>query len=123
MYAVVEAGGKQYQLESGRFVDVEMIPGEPSASYVFERVLMIVDGDKSLVGKPVVEGARVTGRIISHVRGPRLVVFKYRAKKGTRKRSGHRQGYTRLFVESIAVADNVLSQATDKKAAEKASSN
>ena len=115
MYAVVEAGGRQYELTTGRFVEVEMIPGEPEQSYVFDRVLMLVDGDKSVVGKPVIEGARVTGRIIGHVKGPKLIVFKYRPKKGTRKRTGHRQGYTRVFIESIEMADQVLSKAVDTK--------
>jgi large subunit ribosomal protein L21 len=114
MYAVVEAGGRQYQLTSGRYIDVEMVPGEPQTDFVFDRVLMIVDGDKSMVGKPLVDGAKVTGKIITHGKGPKLVVYKYRPKKGTRKRTGHRQGYTRIYIDSIRVNDKVLSEVKDQ---------
>ena len=114
MYAVVEAGGRQYQLTSGRYVDVEMVPGESQNDFVFDRVLMIVDGEKSMVGKPVLEGAQVHGKIIGHGRGQKLVVYKYRAKKGTRKRTGHKQGYTRIFIDSIKLNEKILSEAKDE---------
>jgi large subunit ribosomal protein L21 len=113
MYAVVEAGGRQYQLSSGRFVDVDMVAGEPESEFVFDRVLMIVNGDQSMVGKPLVKGAKVVGKIISHGRGSKIIVYKYRAKKGTRKRTGHRQGFTRIFIDSIKVDDKVLSETKD----------
>ena len=114
MYAVVEAGGRQYQLTSGRYIDVDMVPGEPESEFIFERVLMIVDGDQSMVGAPLVEGAKVKGKIISHGRGAKMVVYKYRAKKGTRKRTGHRQGFTRIWINSISVKDKVLSESKDQ---------
>ena len=114
MYAVVEAGGRQYQLTSGRYIDVEMVSGEPESDFVFDRVLMIVDGEQSTFGAPLVKGAKVTGKIISHGRGPKLVVYKYRSKKGTRKRTGHRQGYTRIFIDAIRLDDKVLSEAKDQ---------
>lgn len=114
MYAVVEAGGRQYQLSSGRYVDVDMVSGEPESEFVFDRVLMIVNGDQSMVGKPLVSGAKVKGKIISHGRGSKLVVYKYRAKKGTRKRTGHRQGFTRIFIDSISLNDKVLSESKDQ---------
>ena len=114
MYAVVEAGGRQYQLTSGRYVDVDMVAGEPQSEFVFERVLMIVNGDESHVGKPLVEGAKVKGKIISHGKSPKIIVYKYRAKKGTRKRTGHRQGYTRIYIDSISLKDKVLSEAKDQ---------
>lgn len=114
MYAVVEAGGRQYQLTSGRFVDVDMVAGEPQTEFVFDRVLMIVDGDQSVIGKPVVDGAKVTGKIIAHGRTAKIVVYKYRPKKGTRKRTGHRQGYTRIYIDSIKLNDKVLSEVKDE---------
>jgi large subunit ribosomal protein L21 len=121
MYAVVEAGGRQYQLSSGRYIDVDMVSGEPQSEFVFDKVLMIVNGDQSMVGKPMVEGAKVKGKIISHGRTAKVVVYKYRAKKGTRKRTGHRQGFTRIFIDSISVNDKVLSEQKDPgKAAVKA---
>ncbi len=114
MYAVVEAGGRQYQLESGRYVDVELVSAEPDQEFVFDKVLAIVNGKDSTIGAPFVDGAKVTGKIISHGKGPKLVVYKYRPKKGTRKRTGHRQGYTRIFINSIKLNDKVVSEATDK---------
>jgi large subunit ribosomal protein L21 len=114
MYAVVEAGGRQYQLTSGRYIDVELVAGEAQSEFVFDKVLMIVDGDKSMVGKPIVDGAKVTGKIISHGKGQKLVVYKYRPKKGTRKRTGHRQGFTRIYIDSIKVGDKVLSEKKDE---------
>lgn len=113
MYAVVEAGGRQFELESGRYIDMDMVSAEPDQEFVFDKVLMIVDGEKSMVGKPYIDGAKVTGKVISHVRGPKLVVYKYRPKKGTRKRTGHRQGFTRVFINAIAVQDKVLAQSDD----------
>jgi large subunit ribosomal protein L21 len=113
MYAVVEAGGRQYQLTSGRFIDVEMVSGEPEQEFVFDRVLMIVNGNDSMIGKPLVEGAKVSGRIVSHGRDKKIVVYKYRAKKGTRKRTGHRQHFTRIYIDAIKVNDKVLSEAKD----------
>ncbi len=114
MYAVVEAGGRQYQLESGRYVDVELVSAEPDQEFVFDKVLAIVNGKDSTIGAPFVDGAKVTGKIIAHGKGPKLVVYKYRPKKGTRKRTGHRQGYTRIFINSIKLNDKVVSEATDK---------
>jgi large subunit ribosomal protein L21 len=114
MYAVVEAGGRQYQLTSGRYVDVDMVAGEPQSEFVFDKVVMIVNGDQSMVGKPLVAGAKVTGKIISHGRGSKIVVYKYRPKKGTRKRTGHRQGFTRIFIDAIKLNDKVLSESKDQ---------
>lgn len=121
MYAVVEAGGRQYQLESGRYVDVELVSAEPDQEFVFDKVLAIVNGKDSTIGAPFVDGAKVTGKVIAHGKGPKLIVYKYRPKKGTRKRTGHRQGYTRIFISSIKLNDKVVSEATDKgKSAPKA---
>lgn len=113
MYAVVEAGGRQVELTAGKYVDIDMVSGESDQKFVFEKVLMIVDGDKSIVGKPFIEGATVTGRVIDHVKDKKIIVYKYRPKKGTRKRTGHRQHHTRIFVSSIEVKDKVLSEAKD----------
>lgn len=111
MYAIVESSGRQYQLEAGRFVDIDLIAVEPSQEYVFEKVLMIVNGKDSTVGQPYVAGALVKGRVLAHDRSGKVIVYKQRPKKGTRKKQGHRQGYTRVFVESIQLADKVLSEA------------
>lgn len=114
MYAVVEAGGRQYQLTSGRYVDVELVQAEPEQEFVFEKVLAIVNGKESVIGAPFVDGARVIGKIISHGRGEKLIVYKYRPKKGTRKRTGHRQGFTRIWISAIKHNDKVVSEVADK---------
>lgn len=111
MYAIVESSGRQYQLETGRFVDIDLIPVEPGQEFVFQNVLMIVNGGDSQVGAPFVEGAKVTGRVLLHGRDRKIIVYHQRPKKGTRKKQGHRQGYTRVYVDAIAVNDKVLAQA------------
>lgn len=120
MYAIVETSGRQVQLEAGRFVDIDLIACEPGDSYVFDRVLMIVDGGESQIGKPFVEGAKVTGKVLSHGKDGKIIVYKQRPKKGTRKKQGHRQGYTRVLISSIAVNDKVLAEAKGEKAETKA---
>lgn len=114
MYAVVEAGGRQFELTAGRFIDVDMVAAEPEQEFVFDKVLAIVSGSDTVLGQPYVKGAKVTGRVIDHVRDKKLVVFKYRAKKGTRKRTGHRQYHTRVFISKIELNDKVLSESQDK---------
>ena len=108
MYAIVEACGRQYQLTPGRFLDIDLVPYEAEQPYVFDKVLMIVNGKDSTVGLPYVEGAKVTGKVLSHEKGPKIIVYKMRSKKGTRKKQGHRQGYTRVMVEAIHLKDEVL---------------
>ena len=119
MYAIVEASGRQYQLQAGRFVDIDLVPLEPGAEFVFERVLMIVNGKDSQVGEPYLKGAKVTGKVLAHGRDSKIIVYHMRPKKGTRKKQGHRQGYTRVLVNSISVNDKVLAEATDEKKAAK----
>ncbi len=113
MYAIVEACGRQYQLEAGRFIDVEMLALEPGDSYTFEKVLMIVDSKGSHIGEPYIDGAKVKGRIISHGRGQKVIVYHMRPKKGTRKKQGHRQGHTRVIIDSIELKDKVLAESKD----------
>lgn len=115
MYAVVEAGGRQVELTAGRFVEIDMVAAESDQEYVFEKVLMIVDGKESVVGTPYVDGAKVTGRVIDHVRDKKLIVYKYRPKKGTRKRTGHRQHHTRVYISKIEVGGKVLAEVADEK--------
>jgi len=111
MYAIVEACGRQYELEAGRFVDIDLVPLEPGETFVFEQVLMIVNGKDSQLGQPYLAGAKVTGRVLSHDRERKVIVYKQRPKKGTRKKQGHRQGFTRILVDSIQLNDKVLAEA------------
>ena len=100
MYAIIKTGGKQHKVEEGRWIDVELLPQSEGEAVVFDEVLMVVDGDKTAIGSPKLQ-ATVTGKVIKHGRGPKIVVYKMRPKKHYRRRQGHRQGFTRVMVESI----------------------
>ena len=101
MFAIVETGGKQYQVEEGRYLDVELLEGEENAKVVFDKVVMIVNGKKSKVGQPYVAGASAEGTIVKHDRDKKVIVYKQRPKKGYRKKQGHRQGFTRVMISKI----------------------
>jgi len=103
MYAVIETGGKQYRVEPGQTVVVEKLPGEEGAAIEFARVLLVSSGDGSdvKVGQPVVNGARVTGKIVEHGLGEKLTVFKFRRRKNYVRRNGHRQQYTAVQIDQI----------------------
>ena len=116
MYAIVETGGKQYQVEEGRYVDVELLEGEKDAKIVFDKVVMIVNGKKSKVGQPYVAGASAEGTIVKHDRAKKIIVYKQRPKKGYRKKQGHRQGFTRVMISKIRTS--AKKSATEETAAE-----
>ena len=101
MYAIVETGGKQYQAEVGQVLDVELLKGEQGDTVEFDQVLMVRDDNGTRVGTPVVEGARVKGEITGTVKGPKLVVFKMRRRKGYRNKTGHRQAYSQVKITAI----------------------
>ena len=82
MYAIVETGGKQYQVEEGRYVDVELLEGDVDSKIVFDKIVMVVNGKKSKVGQPYVSGASVEGKIVKHDKAKKIIVFKQRPKKG-----------------------------------------
>ncbi|MBI1271070.1 MAG: 50S ribosomal protein L21 [Cyanobacteriota/Melainabacteria group bacterium] len=124
MFAIVEAGGRQFKLEPGRFIDIDRTDDQEGADCVFDKVLMLVDGDKSTVGQPYVEGAavkgkvisnlkenEVTGRITSSIRSKKIIVYKQKPKKGTRVKHGHRTEYTRVMIDSISVKDKTVASA------------
>ena len=101
MYAIVETGGKQYQLEEGRYVDIELLEGEKDSKVVFDKIVMLVNGKKSKVGQPYVAGASVEGKIMLHDKSKKVIVYKQRPKKGYRKKQGHRQGFARVMIDKI----------------------
>ncbi len=101
MYAVVTSGGKQYRVEAGTTLSVATIEAAPGAAIVFDRVLMIGDGEQVTIGNPTVSGARVQGTVIGEDRGPKLVIFKFKQKAKYRRRNGHRQHLTRVRIDSI----------------------
>ncbi|MBW1863249.1 MAG: 50S ribosomal protein L21 [Deltaproteobacteria bacterium] len=101
MYAVIQTGGKQYRVASGEDVKVEKLAGEVGDSIVFDRVLLTSDGENINVGKPYLEETRVVGRITRHDKNKKIVVFKYKRRKGYRKKRGHRQEFTLVRIDAI----------------------
>ncbi len=102
-YAIVESGGKQYKAVVGETIDVDRLSNE-TGDEVELKVLLSVAKDKVSVGAPYVDGARVRARVADHIKGDKILVFKYRPKKRIRRRRGHRQQYTRLLIEEILPA-------------------
>lgn len=101
MYAVIKTGGKQYQVKEGDILKIEKLDLEQGAKFDFEEVLLVSDEGGVKVGSPVVEGAKVSAEVLEHGRGKKIVVFKYKPKKGSSSRQGHRQPYTRVRINSI----------------------
>ena len=104
MYAVVQTGGKQYRVEEGNTILIEKLETESGKEVVLDQVLMIGDGDKVTIGRPVVEGAKVIADVVNQTKGPKLIVFKKRTKKGYKKTQGHRQNLTEIKIKSIKAA-------------------
>jgi len=104
MYAVIKAKGKQYRVEPGKQVRVDRIDGEAGTKLDFNEVLLVADGENVRVGTPHVAGATVSAEIVGQVKGPKLVVFKFRRRKAYRKRTGHRQQYTTLKITQITAS-------------------
>lgn len=100
MYAIIKTGGKQYKAEPGRFIDVEKLDAEVGAEVSFD-ALMVVDGEKTQIGAPVVKDVKVAGKVIAHDKAKKVIVYKYKAKKDSHKKQGHRQPYTRVEIVSI----------------------
>ena len=106
MYAIIKSGGKQYRVESGREIQVDLLSSEPGTPFETDQVLLMHDGSKSHVGKPTVEGAVVKGTVLAHTKGKKIVVFKMKRRKGYRRTQGHRQQYTRIKIDSIRFKSN-----------------
>ena len=119
MYAVIETGGKQYRVEVGTELEVELLDVEPGKTITLDRVLLVADGDESTIGRPLVADASVSAEVLDQTRGPKLIAFKYRPKARSRVKKGHRQELTVLRIADITL--NGKSAAKDaKKAADDA---
>ena len=103
-YAIVEASGQQFWLQANRYYDLDRISASINETITIEKVLLVSDGKKATLGKPYVKGASVELKVLEHRRGPKLIVYKMRPKKKTRRKNGHRQELTRVMVQSISVA-------------------
>jgi large subunit ribosomal protein L21 len=103
MYAIVEIAGQQFKVEKDRTVYTHRLAGEEGAALVFDKVLLVdKDGDVT-VGAPIVAGAEITGKIIAHLRGEKVLVFKKKRRKSYQKMNGHRQNLTKVLIESITL--------------------
>jgi large subunit ribosomal protein L21 len=100
-YAIVESGGKQYRAVEGELIEVDRLSAEVGKEIRLEQVLLLADGDRFRVGTPTLDDAEVMASVIDHLRGPKVVSFKYSPKKRIRVRGGHRQEYTRLRIVSV----------------------
>ena len=101
MYAVIETGGKQYRVEVGTELQVELLDVEPGKTITIDRVLLVADGDESTIGRPLVADASVSAEVVDQTRGPKLISFKYRPKARSRVKKGHRQELTVLRIADI----------------------
>ena len=101
MHAVIETGGKQYRVAEGDVVFVEKMAAEAGETVTFDKVLAIVDGEKATFGTPTVAGASVSAEVVKNGKGKKIYVFKYKAKKNYRRKTGHRQPYTQVKIAKI----------------------
>ena len=102
MYAVIKTGGKQYRVSAGETLKIESVAGDVGSEIVLDKVLMVADGDKLNVGKPLVNGASVKATIVSHGRGDKIKIFKMRRRKHYQKHQGHRQNFTEIRIDGIS---------------------
>ena len=120
MYAVIETGGKQYRVQEGDIITIEKIKAEVGETVAFDKVLVLSDGNDVKVGTPYLDAA-VTGSVVEHGKGQKVIIFKYKAKKDYRKKQGHRQPYTMVKIESLggeapkAAAKAEATEDTEKK--------
>lgn len=102
-YAIVEISGRQFWIETGKYYDLNRIPTELGKQITLNRVLLVNNDSKILIGQPYLESVKVTGKILEHFRGRKTIVYKMRPKKKTRKKQGHRQELTRVLIEDISI--------------------
>ena len=108
-YAIVEASGQQFWVQPNRYYDLDRLHADVDATITLDKVLLVKNGDDATVGKPYVQGASVELKVMAHRRGQKVIVYKMRPKKKTRRKNGHRQELTRVMVESISVGGKAIS--------------
>ena len=104
MYAVIKTGGKQYRVTKDDVLNIERLAGEANAQIEFAEVLMVGSGDSVKVGTPMVAGAKVLAELVEQTRGPKLIAFKKRRRKNSRRKKGHRQDLTKVRITEIVGA-------------------
>jgi large subunit ribosomal protein L21 len=101
MYAVIETGGKQYRVQPGDTVVVEKLPGTAGDAVEFDQVLLLSDDENVAVGRPLIDGARVTGQIVEQGRDSKVIVYKFKRRKDYRRKYGHRQSFTAVKINDV----------------------
>ena len=127
MYAIIETCGKQYKVAEGDVVFFEKLDAEVDKKYVFDKVILVSEDGKVQVGNPYVKGVKVEGKVVSHGKGKKIIVFKMKPKKNYRRKQGHRQPYTKIEITKIITAttkspeekENVETAQASKTAAKK----
>ena len=120
MYAVIKTGGKQYRVIAGERLKVEKLEVEVGGTVTLDQILMVSDGDKTTIGSPIIKGATVKATVLSHGRGDKVMIFKFRRRKHYRKTQGHRQSYTEIQIGDISASGKAAKPAKAAKAAKAA---
>ena len=102
-YAIIRTGGKQYRAEAGKTIRIPTLPGDAGSKITFSDVVLGSDGDKTHIGAPTLAGAKVTGEIVKHGLGDKIVVFKMKRRKNYAKKQGHRQGFTEVRISDVSL--------------------
>ena len=121
-YAIVEASGKQFWLRPNHYYDLDRCQAEVDDVLTLEKVLLLNDGKDLKLGKPYIKDAKVEIKVLEHRRGPKIIVYKMRPKKKTRRKNGHRQELTRVLVQSISIGSNTKKSKDVKTTASKVES-
>ena len=119
MYAIIESCGKQYKVAEGDVVFFEKLDTEEGKKVTFDNVVLVSDGEKIEVGSPYVKGVKIEGKVVSHGKGKKILVYKYKAKKNYRRTQGHRQPYTKVEITKIKTAAEKAEAKAEAKPAEK----
>ncbi len=104
MYAVIRTGGKQYRVAEGQVLFIEKLDAEPGSTVEFDEVLM-VGGEETRIGRPRVEGARVRAAVLDQIKGPKIIVFKFKRRKNYKRKKGHRQRQTVVRIQEIVLPE------------------
>lgn len=102
-YAIIEISGRQFWIETGKYYNFNRIPATLGKQIILNRVLLLTNNDKILIGRPYLDIVKVQGIILEHLRGKKTIVYKMKPKKKTRKKQGHRQELTRVFIKDIII--------------------
>ncbi len=120
MYAIVEIAGQQFKVVKDQKVFVHRLQTEEGKQVAFDNVLLISDGEKVTVGAPAIDGAQVGAKVLKHLKGDKVIVFKKKRRKGFRKKNGHRQSLTEIIIESIAASGATKASKVENEGAKKA---